>query len=263
MSINISPAYKLDNNDFFEFVQRMRTFLVPELNKVIYENYVAEALKKYDISENVAFRDVLNQVIKDTQKDKDSFLARYFKSQVVFFRNYVRDETYAILYDMPVPVVHSFADIEGVVEDYSYWNSSDSQLQKMSQAEWKDRITAWEETIDLREATGPQGVSVRFFNQHYASYFVTVEKIEEAWDGLILPSFETRFNAVLLEVYTRSNTQKFPEAESGEMFQKIMEYLIADDKASSLPYANLLPVEAQQAVDDAHSIMKEKTLVTL
>ena len=263
MSINISPAYKLDNHDFFDFVQRMRTALVPELNKVIYEDYVAEALKKYDISENVVFRDVLKQVIKDAQKDKDSFLVRYFKSQVVFFRNHVRDETYAILYNMPVSVVHNFANLEGVVEDYSYWNGSDSQLQKMSQAEWKDRITAWEETLDLREATGPQGVSVRFFNQHYASYFVTVEKIEAAWNDLVLPSFDTRFNAVLLENYTRSNRHKFPEAEAGDIFQKIMEYLIAEDKASSLPYANLLPAEAKQAVDDAHSIMKEKFLVTI
>lgn len=225
MSTNISPAFRISPDaDLFDVSDSLRETLTPFIALQFKRDVVSSLVRSFDSSENKesagTFADYLKASLsklrgvsrKDDSADFTEILAFHdeiSKFQALFVRNMIRHETYLLL--SPVGLGsegrEAVLTVDGVVSDYSYWNSSDSQVNGsgpnlISSEEWEDRKVAWGETLSYGQDVSEQGMVVKFFGRYSSHLLLSLKEFVGQMDALLSDDFEEdRFRRLAVNGY--------------------------------------------------------------
>lgn len=227
MSTNISPAFRISPDaDLFNVSDSLRETLTPFIVSQFKRDVVSFLVRSFDSPENkestATFAEFLKtslSKLRGVSRNLDA--SAYFteilafhdeisKFQAYFVRNMVRHETYLLLSSIGLGSEGREAvllTVDGVDSDYSYWNSSDSQVNGsgpnlISMEEWEDRKVAWGETLSYSKDVSEQGMVVKFFGEYSAHCLFAFSGFEGQMDVLLSSDFhEDRFRRLAVNGY--------------------------------------------------------------
>lgn len=204
MSTKIYSAFRLNSDiNLFQWMEKLRTVLIPEIEKQVSEMYVQTAVLRWDQTEGKSFPEVLNEVLADSKKDDSGYYPeRYFNASASLLWNPVRNQVYMMLHDTPHEMNQLVLDMQEVIGDFSYWDNSDSQVEELGYDGWKDRLKAWKETLDFNSSITSQSLQIKFFDL-YAKHLFSVDLMKSHWVDIQLPSYEKRFADVFAHVFLK------------------------------------------------------------
>ena len=264
MSTSIHPAFRLSADlDLLGFSGRLRDALTPHLTERFQRIVVDKAVRAYDEGhpddspltscKDKPFSEFLSMYAVYLSRAlfgmDDGLFDRYDLSSLrriadgngVILRNPVRDELYVLLSDGVAGEEESESavlGVEGVVSDYSYWDATDSQLEWLSEDEWRDRKKAWSETLDYTKGVPEQGLVVRFFSSR-SSYDLLGWRVFEGRSGALLPDncWEARFRRLVFNRYMGEwgKTHRDPDSDGlSDMFEALKFLKVENERDYSM-----------------------------
>lgn len=227
MSTNISPAFRVSPNaDLFDVSDSLRATLKPFIASKFKREVVKTLVRSFDSYENTentaAFADYLRTSLSKlrgiSRKENNisfteilAFHDEISKFQATFVRNVARHETYLLLSPIGLGSKgrEAVLTVDGVDSDYSYWDSSDSQVNGsgpnlISMEEWEDRKVAWGETLNYSKDVSEQGMVVKFFGMYSSHCLLSFGEFEGQMDDLLSSDFhEERFRRLAVDGYLK------------------------------------------------------------
>lgn len=219
MSTTIAPAFRVsDDLDIFRFAETVRNDLTPKIIRLYQKHVLQYAVMNRDLHSDKDFRDVILEELKE-----DFGRNLYFGATFLFYRNPVRDETYVRVLGVGSDLTPELEKLPYFVSDYSYWDSSDSQLESISEAEWKDRKKAWNETVAF-DGKSLQYVEVKLFDDYMIHVATSLKSFTEAYLSLEYPSLERRKHDLLFSAYHEKLTQSGVVLSANEVMMAVSQY---------------------------------------
>lgn len=132
-------------------------------------------------------------------------------ASLVFYHNTVLDEVYVRLFDFKKPAVKAFEKLSFVGQSMEYYNSSDSQLEYITEEEWEYRKQAWEEVSPRNKIVKALNPKIDLVNNSYVYYnTIGLKPVGKYADMLTLPSESSLLSRVF---HTKYNMFFFTEVE--------------------------------------------------
>lgn len=236
MSTSTGPAYKLkDGTDLFDIFDHL-SLVREKQNLAVTQEFFTLAANSYDHSDGKAnFRDFLynhrNVILDDIKLGNSTHygLERSLKPEIFFYRNTVRNEVYARLINFSAKAKDEFAKLPFVDKDMEYYDGSDSQLSEISEKEWYDRRSAWDE-LKLIGNYNPSVLKMNIFDSLVAKYDQTSPKaVKKLWDELDKPSLNGRLTRKFSSLYLSHLQDKENKNHHMNMVMAIISYRYDDD----------------------------------
>lgn len=208
MSTSTGPAYALKAHVNIMEVPDMLGEIRDAQSKAIMEDFIEDVIIAFDSQdEETEFADYLPKYITEkvsNQKDlsdRFTYLDGLLNAKVSFYFNKVRNEIYARLLNFSDESVKLFAELPIIAREVTYHNSSDSQLETITEAEWHDRRDLWNE-LDIKARDYPSVLSVPVFTKLLARYkILNAKNLLESLDTLKLPTYDYRYSRLFSEKY--------------------------------------------------------------
>lgn len=254
MSTNISPAFRVSSDtDLFALSDSLRETLTPFIVSRFKRDVLSSLVRSFDSNENkdstASFAEYLKTSLaklrgfsrKDDSVDFTDILAVHdeiSKFQAFFIQNKVRNETYLLL--SPIGLgsegKEAVLTVKGIDSDYSYWNSSDSQVNGsgpnlISMDEWEDRKVAWGETLNYGKDVSEQGLVVKFFGSYSAHCLFALSEFEGQMDTLLSSDFnEDRFRRLVFNKYLEGIMKADPSLDVMYLISDSYKFFWADSE---------------------------------
>lgn len=254
MSTNLSPAFRIHPDaDLFTVSDSLRETLTPFIVSQFKCDVVNSLVRSFDSLENTGstatFAEYLKTSLsklrgvsrKDDSSDFTEILAFHdevSKYQAFFVFNKVRQETYLLL--SPVGLGsegrQAVLTVDGIDSDYSYWNSSDSQVNGsgpnlISMDEWEDRKVAWGQTLNYGKDVSEQGLVVKFFGSYSSHRLFSLKEFEGQMDDLLSSDFtEDRFRRLAFNRYLGGLMKADPSLDILSLVSESYEFFRLDSE---------------------------------
>lgn len=219
MSTTISPAFKIaDDFDVFRFAEIARAELTAEIVRLYHTQVLHYAVMNKDSHPDQDFRDV---VVSELKEDFNRDL--HFRATFLFYRNHVRNEVYVRPLGFVSEVANKLNKLPYIDSDFSYWDGSDSQLESMSEEEWKDRKKAWMETIPY-DGKSLHHVEVKLFDDYMVHVASSLKSFVESYPSLVYPSIDKRRHDLLFDAYHRKLTDSGVPLSGEDVMKAVSQY---------------------------------------
>ena len=277
MSTTITSAFRLSNSatDLFTVAEELRAVTVPNLSDKFRREAVHLAIREFDSAEYINsgwhfskfLQTSLNELRRNlggeiTTYDKYDLMAfhRILSFKATFLRNKVRNETYVLLGEgLNKAGEEQILELDSVVSDFSYWNSSDSQVALIGEKEWYRRRDSWKETLDRELGIPQQGITVEMFEK-LSAYRLTGwrSNFEGNDEYLVKPSWiEERFRRIVFNTYLESLRKVYPDLNIMDAVNSSWQFLNPNKERNFdiLPYSE----EQRMRLEDAISFAETRT----
>lgn len=219
MSTTIAPAFKVsDDFDVFRFAETVRNDLTPKIVNLYQTHVLQYAVMNRDLHSDKNFKDAVLEELKE-----DFGRNLYFGATFLFYRNPIRDEIYVRVLGVSTELSPELEKLPYFVSDYSYWDSSDAQLQFISESEWKDRKKAWNETVAF-DGKSLQYVEVKLFDDYMVHVASSFKKFAEAYPSLEYPSLKRRKHDLLFSAYHDKLTKSGVVLSTDDVMVAVSQY---------------------------------------
>lgn len=246
MSTNISPAFLLSSDaDVFKVSEGLRAVLVPRLIEDFQKETVNHAVRKFDRRENADSTEPFNRFFSQhlihlgrslfgagdkMDRFDENFFTRISDFNGIIFRNPVRGEKYLLCSDdvLDKDGIEAVLSVDGIEGEFSYHNSTDSQLDYLTYEEWQDRRDAWNETLDWKKGLQSQGMTVKFLSG--SSYELLNYDSYVAAEKALLPSafIEDRFRMIVMDLYFSELVKVIPDLDILRAMNRSWKFLNAN-----------------------------------
>lgn len=218
MSTSTGPAFVLkDGVDVFALNKHLDALRSAQELEVVQWFFKDTVLAFVGKEHDKSFREfVVSYLSEDVDYKNISDWSPYISSLIsacfLFYKNHVRDEVVVRAVGLSSEALRLFEQLPIFSREVTYNNGSDSQLEYISKAEWKDRERFWDE-LELRKATAPQALKLPLVNEQYARYeFLSVKALEKHWGNLEVPAFSTQLRDVFVSIYAQFLTEAGEDA---------------------------------------------------
>lgn len=254
MSTNISPAFRISPDaDLFDVSDSLRETLTPFIASQFKRDLVKVLVRSFDSYENTEGAATFAEYLKASlsklrgvsRKENNvsfteilAFHDEISKFQASFIRNMTRHETYLLLSPIGLGSEgrEAVLTVDGVDSDYSYWNSSDSQVNGsgpnlISMEEWEDRKVAWSETLNYSKDVSEQGMVVKFFGRYSSHCLLNFSEFDGQMDDLLASDFhEDRFRRLAVDGYLKRLMQANPELDIFTLVSESYEFFRSGER---------------------------------
>lgn len=218
MSTSTGPAFVLkDGVDVFALGEHLDALRDAQELEIVQWFFKDTVLAFVGREHDKSFRDFVRSYLSEDVDFKNisgwsPYIGSLISSSFLFYKNPVRNEVVVRAVGLSGAALELFEQLPLFSREVTYYNGSDSQLDKISEEEWKDRKKVWDE-LDLRTAMHPQALHLSLFNEQYARYeFLNVKALEKHWDNLEFPAFSNQLRDVFVSMYTQSLTEAGEDA---------------------------------------------------
>lgn len=261
MSTHIGPAFKLARDtDVFTFAENLRVVTEPALKRFLFQHVHSMAITTYDYA--TTFKPFA-EVIKDEMADycwcrtsERSWVTSAVADATAYIYRDENENLFLLIQGAPHEVADAVAAMDEVEGDYSYHDSSDSQLAEITYEQWKERLAKWNSLIP-KNGYAPiytAGISIKLGLE---PALLKLEDYEEFADSLISDSEEQREARILENVYMRLwlGTAK-DEDDRTTKFNTMVSTMMGSNR--ELPDAEEQPELLAQAQTEAAKIWEER-----
>lgn len=252
MSTNISPAFRISSGtDLFALSDSLRATLTPFIVSEFKQDVLSALVRVFDSPENkdntatfaehlkVSLSKLRGVTRMEESADFTDILAVHdeiSKFQACFIRNKVRNETYVLFspFGLVAEGRAAVLTVDGIGSDYSYWNSSDSQVNGsgpnlISLEDWNDRKLAWDETLSYGKEVSEQGLVVKFFGSYSAHCLFNLSEFEGQMDSLLSSALnEDRFRRLVFNRYLDGLLRADPALDIFALFSDSYKFFRSD-----------------------------------
>lgn len=153
--------------------------------------------------------------------------------------------------------------IEGVAGEYDYWNGSDSQLDYLTEAEWKARGDLWRRLIPRNTDIRLCGLTVHLTSYFETKFQVTLQNISEEFSKghYQIPNDEKRTRRRISALYMQSLLKNLPPEESSDFIAQNFMSFLGFRSPEELPAASKYPDLVAEAVKQASVDVKTHPIV--
>lgn len=250
MSTTVSPAYRVEFvADVFKLADDLCAVLKPGLWEKAIGDVLRDTVYQYDNQVYLTgalpdFKVLFNEQVEFTDPDE-------LRSWFVFLKHVPRDQVFVLFRGVPHDMLSTVEQVPGVGEDYSYWDSSDSQLEHMSYEEWIERRVVWDEIIG-RKSLNVRGLRRDVFEDYEKELrYSAAKKALGSVAGRV--EDRTRVNNLLLFAWVKELQGVGVRLDPDELMSATSRWVLSGGDRSHLLYREQHPDLLEKCVRDVET----------